>query len=112
MRIYVKADDMKLPIVLLVPTSALGWSGIWRIVNKNARSAEKGLKKPNADASDGTGTLPDPVATAEKGAATSFLTEETAKALAKAIKKYVRKNGHFDLVNIKAADGSRIRIRV
>ncbi|MBR5949078.1 MAG: hypothetical protein IKZ82_10625 [Clostridia bacterium] len=83
MRIYVKSDDMKLPIVIAVPTSAIGWKWVWRMVNKNAKTDDA------------------PV-----------ISEETAQKLAKAIKKYVRQNGHFDLVNIESADGDRVRIRI
>ena len=83
MRIYVKSDDMKLPIILAVPTSAIGWKWIWRIVNKNSKSDDA-----------------------------PPISEETAHKLAKVMKKYVRQNGHFDLVNIQSADGDRVRIRI
>ncbi|MBR4434952.1 MAG: hypothetical protein IKS90_02510 [Clostridia bacterium] len=83
MRIYVKADDMKLPIVMAVPTGAIGWRWIWRIINKNA----KGDKAP-------------------------IISEETAQKLAAAVKRYVRQNGHFYLVDITSADGDRVRIRL
>ncbi len=83
MRIYVKSEDMKLPIILAVPTSAIGWRWIWRLVNKHARPED-----------------------------TPAISEETAEKLAGEIKKYVRKNGHFDLVNIESADGERVRIRI
>lgn len=83
MRIYVKSEDMKLPIILAVPTSAIGWRWIWRVVNKHAMPED-----------------------------TPAISEETAQKLAKAVKRYVRKNGHFDLVNIVSADGERVRIRI
>lgn len=83
MRIYVKSEDMKRPIIIAVPTSALGWRWIWRTVNRHS--------KPDA---------------------APAISEETAHKLAKAIKKYVRQNGHFDLVNIQSADGDRVRIRI
>ena len=34
------------------------------------------------------------------------------KSLVKALKKYVKENGHFDLVNIVASDGTKIKIRI
>lgn len=83
MRVYVKSDDMKLPIILAVPTSAIGWRWIWRMANKRAKPEN-----------------------------TPAISEETAQKLAKAVKKYVRENGHFDLVNIESADGDRVRIRI
>ena len=83
MRIYIKSEDMKLPIIMAVPTSAIGWKWVWRALNRHA-SSEKA-----------------PV-----------ITEETAQKLAETIKKYVRQNGHFELVNIKSADGDRVRIRI
>lgn len=83
MRIYVKSDDMKRPIILAVPTSAIGWRWVWRMANRNAKPE----KMP-------------------------MISEETAQKLAKVIKKYVRQNGHFDLVNIQSADGDRVRIRI
>lgn len=83
MRIYVKSDDMKRHIIIAVPTSAIGWKWVWRMVNKNAKTDDA-----------------------------PAISEETAQKLAKAIKKYVRQNGHFDLVNIESADGDRVRVRI
>lgn len=83
MRIYVKSDDMKRPIILAVPTSAIGWRWVWRLANRTAKADQA-----------------------------PPISEETAHKLAKAVKKYVRENGHFDLVNIESADGDRVRIRI
>lgn len=35
-----------------------------------------------------------------------------APKLVHALRAYVRKNGHFDLVNIRASDGTIVKIRV
>lgn len=83
MRIYVKADDMKLPIVMAVPTSAIGWRWVWRFINKNVKEGDAPI-----------------------------ISEETAHQLAAAVKRYVRQNGHFYLVDITSADGDRVRIRL
>ena len=83
MRIYVKPDDMKRQIILAVPTSAIGWKWLWRLANRKAKADQA-----------------------------PPISEETARELAKAIKKYVRQNGHFDLVNVQSADGDRVRIRL
>ena len=83
MRIYVKSDEQKLPIVMVIPTSAIGWRWVWRMMSGHSSSND----------------MP-------------RITDETAREIAAALKYYVRKNGHFDLVNVRSANGDRIRIRV
>lgn len=35
-----------------------------------------------------------------------------SKDIYKALKKYVRENGHFDLVDVDSNDGDRVKIRI
>ena len=83
MRIYVKSDEQKLPKVMVIPTSAIGWRWVWRMMGGYSNSND-----------------------------TPWITDETARELAAVLKSYVRKNGHFDFVNVRSANGDRIRIRV
>ena len=83
MRICVKSDEQKLPIVIVIPTSAIGWRWVWRMMGRHSNSND-----------------------------TPWITDDTAREIAAVLKQYVRKNGHFDLVNVHSANGDRIRIRV
>lgn len=83
MKISIRAKEgLKIPIVLFLP--------LWGL---KLKVVSKALNKYNV----------------------SISTEEFHNEIKKAykiIKQCVKENGHFDLVNVKAHDGTRVRIRV
>lgn len=82
--IYDKEEDRR--IRFYVPNSLLAARWIWRLAEKYGGQGK------------GKNAFP--------------LTPEQIRSLAVSLKQYVRRNGHFDLVNVESADGDRVHIRV
>lgn len=83
MRIQVKSEDVRLDIPL--PTSMLLSPWISRIVLRAVRKEDKDL---------------------------SWLTPELIAGLQKSLKSWIRRNGHFTLVEVESADGEIVKIKL
>lgn len=83
MRIQVKSKDANLDIPL--PTSMLTSPMVSRIVLKAVRKKEEDL---------------------------SWLTPELVEGLQKTLKSWIRRNGHFMLVEVESADGEIVKIKL
>ena len=83
MRIQVKSKDANLDIPL--PTSMLVSPMVSRIVLKAVRKEGRGL---------------------------SWLTPELVEGLQKTLKSWIRRNGHFMLVEVEIADGEIVKIKL
>ncbi len=87
MRIKVKSPEMKHGIHLMIPNSLLGAKWVWRLVAKQTGGGEGEVSF-------------------------SGLSMEDIQAIKTALRQYVRKNGHFNLVELDSTGGEEIRIRV
>ena len=85
MRIKVKSPEMKHGIHLVIPNSLLGAKWVWRLANKY-NGGEEGIF--------------------------FGLSMDNIQVIQKALRKYVRKNGHFNIVEVDGTGGETIRIRV
>lgn len=83
MRIQVKSKDANLDIPL--PTSMLVSPMVSRIVLKVVRKEGRDL---------------------------SWLTPELVEGLQKTLKSWIRRNGHFMLVEVESADGEIVKIKL
>lgn len=83
MRIQVKSEDVRLDIPL--PTSMLLSPLVSRIVLRVVRKEDKDL---------------------------SWLTPELIAGLQKSLKSWIRRNGHFTLVEVESADGEIVKIKL
>lgn len=87
MRIKVKSPELKHGIHLIIPNSLLGAKWVWRLVLRQAGGGEGGEAPPG-------------------------LSPESIGDIKRALRKYVRQNGHFNLVEVDSAEGEEVRIRV
>lgn len=87
MRIQIKSPELKHGIHLVIPNSLLGAKWFWRLVARQASGGEGSEAPPGLSVDD-------------------------MQVIKKALRKYVRRNGHIDLVEIDSSGGETIRIRV
>ncbi len=85
MRIIIKDSDSKHSIHLMFPNSMMKWKWIYSLIIKNADPKEQD-KIINI--------------------------RNHSHQIYKVIKRYIKDNGHFVLVDIKDSDGSRVKIKV
>lgn len=83
MRIQVKSEDVRLDIPL--PTSMLLSPWVSRLVLRAVHKEDRDL---------------------------SWLTPELIAGLQKSLKSWIRRNGHFTLVEVESADGEIVKIKL
>lgn len=85
MKIIIKDSDSKHSLYLMLPNSMIKWKWIYSLITKNSKPEERD-KIINI--------------------------RNHSQRIYKAIKNYIKYNGHFVLVDIKDSDGSRVKIKV
>lgn len=84
MKIVVISPEMKHPIRLLFPTSFLKSSLMWKLIANKTKDSSIDYKQAR------------------------FISQLVYRDL----RKYIRRNGHFDVVNITSTSGEKVIIRV
>lgn len=86
MQISVYVEERERPIRIYLPNALLAFPFIWQLMGKSC----KGIA----------------------GGDTSSQSPKQMRNMALALKRYVRKYGHFDLISLESATGERVIIRI
>lgn len=106
MTIRIKADGHN--VRLWLPTSILKTRFGYSIVNKMiANEHDKRTKKIADEKSNDTATI-----AVERDESKPQLSREQVKEIYAILKRIIKANGHFNLVEVESAKGERVRIRV
>ena len=84
MKIVVISPDLKHPIRLLFPTSMLKSRLMWKLIAKKAKDQSIDYKQAHL----------------------------ISRIVYRDLAKFIRKHGHFDVVNITSTNGEKVIIRV